>query len=1050
MIAPPPTLADLRYGTQLRAGLGVSTILADCDFETYSEAGYQWDAAKGRWGPLPHATKRGIQAVGAFRYAEHPTTEVLCFGYDLKDGLGRRQWRPGMPFPDDLRQHIADGKLLEAWNVQFEMAVWESVCVPRLGWPVVPRSQWRCAMGKARAFALPGKLEEAAKVLGTTAQKMTDGKRLLNLFSVPRNPTKDDPSLRRLPEHDIAGDGQRLYDYNLGDIETEAEISSRVPDLEGEELEWWHVDLDINARGVHLDMPSVEGCAAIVETALAKYNAELATLTAGAVESASQVQRFREWVASRGYSITSLDEEHVTLALKDPKLPPDCLRPLQIRELIGSASVKKLFSMRNQVCADGNLRGLFKYHAARTGRTTGADVQPTNLPSGGPSVRVCGGCGQHYGKSKPACPWCYASAETSKVEGWSHRAADDALLVARSGSLAAFEMFFDDALPTISGCLRGLFVARPGHELICSDYSAIEAVALAELAGEEWRKEVFRGHGKIYEASASKTFGVPLDEILRHKKETGDHHPIRKKGKVMELACFGPHTQVLTARGYVNMVDVRISDKLWDGVEWVSHQGVVWRGVKKVLDLDGIKITPTHKISIKNSWVEARKLVSNASILSRALATGSESLPFSAWGVEKGTNYASFGSVATAGLPSTPLTCTTFDLGKPRDVTLAQKSRREKLAPSNDLKNTPRFFPTWNTAADYLTGLARRLLGATPLRVSSSLLTAAEGFPYTQSGENSKENSSFTYRPFLDGTIPLWKWTERTLMGTTNRETSGLYRNWRTVGTGGKCPSWKPASAIWKSVYDIAYAGPRNRFTVKTNSGHLIVHNCGYGGWVGALVAFGAGEFMTEDEMATAAGGWRVESPAIVEYWGGQSRYDRRVHVRYPELFGIEGAALNAVRSPGTEYSCRGIRFLVSQDVLYCTLLSGRRLTYHRPRLRPSDRRPNEETLSYEGWNTNPKNGPVGWIRIDTYGPKIVENVDQATCRDIQRHGLIKLHRAGYPTVLHVYDENVGEVPEGSGFVEEYEMIMAELPAWCQGWPIRAAGGWRGQRYRKD
>jgi len=304
-------------------------------------------------------------------------------------------------------------------------------------------------------------------------------------------------------------------------------------------------------------------------------------------------------------------------------------------------------------------------------------------------------------------------------------------------------------------------VARPGHELICSDYSAIEAVALAELAGEEWRKEVFRGHGKIYEASAAKTFGVPLDDILRHREETGDHHPIRKKGKVLELSLQ-------------------------------------------------------------------------------------------------------------------------------------------------------------------------------------------------------------------------------------------------------------------------------------------------YGGWVGALVAFGADEFMTEDEMATAAGGWRVESPAIVLYWGGQSIWSKAQQRRYPELFGIEGAALNAIRSPGTEYVCRGIRFQVSQDVLYCTLLSGRRLTYHKPRLRPSDRRPDEETISYEGWNTNPKNGPVGWICIDTYGPKLVENVDQATCRDIQRHGLIKLHRAGYPTVLHVYDENVGEVPEGLGFVQEYEMIMAELPAWCQGWPIRAAGGWRGRRYRKD
>ena len=754
---PPPALADLRYGTQLRAGMGRSTVIADCDFETYSEAGYEWDAARNRWGPLPHATKRGIAAVGAFRYAEHPSTEVLCFAYDLKDGLGRRQWRPGMPFPDDLRTHIVEGRLLEAWNVQFEMAIWEAVCVPRMGWPAMPRAQWRCAMAKARAHALPGKLEEAAKVLGTTAQKITDGKRLLGLYSVPRNPTQTDTRRRRRPDED----GQLLYDYNLGDIETEAEASSLTPDLPPDELEWWHVDLDINARGVQLDMPSVEGCAAIVGAALAKYNTELAVLTGGAVESAAQVQRLREWLATRRVTIASLDQDHVAAALASPLLPPDARRALEIRSLLGSASVKKLYSMRNQVCADGRLRGLFKYHAARTGRTTGADVQPTNLPSGGPEVRRCGECERYFGRSKLACPWCGLDSIFAKVEKWSHRVVEDALECARTGSLTLFELFWDEALPTISGCLRGLFVAAPGHSLISSDYSAIEAVVLAELAGESWRQEVFRTHGQIYEASASKAFKVPLETILKYREETGNHHPIRKKGKVLELAL-------------------------------------------------------------------------------------------------------------------------------------------------------------------------------------------------------------------------------------------------------------------------------------------------GYGGWIGALVAFGADEFMTEAEMGEAANAWRTESPAVVEYWGGQSRFEKRLYARYPDLFGIEGAALNAIRQPGQEVDCRGIRFVMSRDVLYCRLLSGRYLTYHRPRLTASSRREGEWTISYEGWNTNPKNGKPGWIRMETYGPKLVENIDQATSRDIQRHGLVAQHRAGYPTVLHVYDENVAEIPDGFGSVPEYERIMAELPAWCRAWPVRAADGWRGGRYRKD
>lgn len=751
MIRPPPSLESLPAGTRLVAGMGYATVMADMDFETYSEAGYIWN---GGW-VGPHRSpsgRKGLPVVGAARYAEHPSTEVLCFGYDLKDGAGRRQWLPGSPPPEDFFDHIRAGRPVEAWNAGFERHIWEKICVPRMGWPAISRGQWRCAMAKAKAFSLPGRLIDAAPVVGSKARKNPAGKRLLDLFSVPRKPTKKDPRLRLFPQQEP--DGPALYAYNLTDIQTEAEVSSLVPDLPPAELRYWQADQEINTRGVHIDIPAVKGCAAVVEEALACYDAELRALTGGEVAAASRVQALTQWLRVQGVSLVSLDGEAVAAALAG-ELPPQGRRALEIRALIGSASVKKVFAMLNQVCGDDRLRDLFTFHGARTGRATGNGPQPTNLPNHGPEVRRCTPCGKHFGASKPCCMWCGADVAQSLVKEWSPAAVEDAIPVLLVGSLVLTELYFDEALPLISGCLRGMFIAAPGHDLVSSDYNAIEAVVLAELAGESWRQEVFRTHGNIYEMSASKISGTSLEEILEHRITTGKHHPLRKLGKTLELAL-------------------------------------------------------------------------------------------------------------------------------------------------------------------------------------------------------------------------------------------------------------------------------------------------GFGGWIGSLIAFGADEFMSETEMADGAMGWREASPAIIELWGGQHRRNPW----RPELFGIEGAAISAVLSPGQEFACRGIGFQVRGDVLYCQLLSGRRISYHRPRLAPSTRKRDEWTLSYEGWNTNPKNGPMGWIRIETYGPKLVENIVQATACDIQRDSIVRQEDAGYPIVLHVYDENVAEVAEGTGSVEAFEGIMAELPAWAAGWPVKATGGWRGKRYR--
>lgn len=782
MIPPPPVLLNLTAGTVLFAGAGTATVLADFDFETYSPAGFIWNDDLNAWEKPPpfnkasggKTNKRGLGLVGAARYTEHPDAEVLSLAYDLKDGRGRRWWRPGDPPPADLFAHIAAGGLLEAHNSAFEGWVWRNICVPKYGWPPLPQRQQRCSMAKARAHALPGALDNLADVLRLTHRKNPDGKRLLDKFSVPRNPTKTDPR-RRIELWQEPDDAVRLYTYNGDDIAAEAEASSKIPDLPPDELELWLCDQEINTRGVAVDSEAIENCAAIIEQAYERYNAELYTLTGGAVEKASQLARMQGWLAGHGVYMPSMDEDAITEALKDVWMPIPAQRALEIRQLVGSASVKKLYALRNQTTRAGRVHDLFLYHVGRTGRFAGADAQPQNLPKSGPDLWRCTACSRHFGAHIHVCPWCGTvmapPSKTNKPMEWNAAAIEDALEIIATRSLDLVEMFFGDAVKLVSGCVRGLIVAAPGHDFICSDYSAIEAVVLAALAGEEWRLDVFRTHGKIYETSASKITGIPFAEYETYKRETGQHHPTRAKiGKIAELAS-------------------------------------------------------------------------------------------------------------------------------------------------------------------------------------------------------------------------------------------------------------------------------------------------GYQGWIGAWKNFGADQYFTDDEIKRHILAWRAESPAIVEFWGGQERNKFDDNSYYRELYGLEGAAISAVLNPGQLFTVqanhpdsRPISYFVYNDVLYCRLPSGRLLTYHQPRLTPSTR-PYQEgnlTLSFMGWNSNPKMGAAGWVRMETYGGKLTENVVQAVARDILAHAIIQLTHALYPVVLHVHDEIVAEVPHGLGDVGDFERIMGALPEWCASWPVKAAGGWRGRRYRKD
>jgi DNA polymerase len=229
--------------------------------------------------------------------------------------------------------------------------------------------------------------------------------------------------------------------------------------------------------------------------------------------------------------------------------------------------------------------------------------------------------------------------------------------------------------------------------------------------------------------------------------------------------------------------------------------------------------------------------------------------------------------------------------------------------------------------------------------------------------------------------------------------------------------------------------------------------SAGYHGGVGAWKAFGADEFMTDEEIQEGVNAWRRASPAIsCKGENGQP----------PGLwYGLQEAAILAIQSPGSCYSYQArptahstppaITYGVQNDILFCRLPSGRTLTYHQPCVASKMMPWGKETvcITYMGWNSNYLNGPVGWMKLETYAGKLCENLCQAVARDILAHGMMQLAAAGYPIVLHVHDEVVAEVPAGTGSIEEFERIMSTMPAWAAGWPVKAANGWRGQRYRK-
>lgn len=448
---------------------------------------------------------------GVYRYVESPDFEILLFGYSLDDGdVQVVDLASGERLPSEVIAALTDETVTKwAFNANFERICLSSFLGLPTGEYINP-SSWKCSMVWAATMGLPLSLEGVGSVLKLDKQKLTEGKDLIKFFCQPCAPTKSNGQRTRNHPYHAPDKWSAFKKYNVRDVETEMSIQEKLAKFPVQDSIWdeYHLDQEINDRGVALDMTLVQESIAMDGRSRSELSTAMKHLTE--LENPNSVQQMKQWLADNGMETDTLGKKVVAELLKTA--PPDLADVLSLRQQLAKSSVRKYQAMENAVCTDGRARGMFQFFGAnRTGRWAGRLIQMQNLPQ-------------------------------NHLEDLS-----EARALVRSGDFDALEMLYEDIPDTLSQLIRTAFVPRTGARLIVSDFSAIEARVIAWLAGEHWRQDVFAKGGDIYCASASQMFKVPVE---KH----GINGHLRQKGKIAELALgYGGSIGALKAMGALDM-----------------------------------------------------------------------------------------------------------------------------------------------------------------------------------------------------------------------------------------------------------------------------------------------------------------------------------------------------------------------------------------------------------------------------------------------------------------------------------------------------------------
>lgn len=955
-----------------------------------------------------------LKECGHYKYAEDPSTDIMVLAIKA-DELPPVVWLPkkfihlySIPSElltdDELTEIIHGAETIEAHNAGFERMLWRWIMHKRYGFADLPLEQMRCSASKAASFALPRDLSRACKAMGLSQQKDETGYKVMMKMCKPRTPTASNPK----EWNEDPADFEILVRYCKQDVEAEHALSQALYDLSPKEQKLWELDQIINDRGIPIDVEGCKNLIAKLQEKEARLLLEVQEITGGEVTSVRQIARTISWLGSKGVELEDLTKSTVAGAMPGMDALPK--RLLEIRQELGKSSVSKLETMLAWACADGRARGVHMFWGANTGRWSGKGPQTQNLPR------------DSYGPSDV-----------------------DAVL---DCDLATTELLYDNMHFTASKCVRGMLKAEPGKEFLVADFSSIEARILAWLAGEEKKLEAFFAGKCVYSLSASAIYKVPFESIGKKSSE-------RQVGKV----CIAEGQLVLTDHGLVPIEAVALNDKVWDGVEFVSHSGVLFNGVKEVIEYDGLTATPDHIVYVANGSTSC-ELREAKTLRSPLTTTGNGRNPIglvenNIYRNEEGKTLDEVHPMPVRGVRENGVgELLQFETGdnerlpalfstKASTRVAAKKSHRnegtlheregpwvEKLRRARDTlqfyfghrrrgvdTGNPGAGPSERVGPDKQRRSLRdwKLALRNPKRKREeykSVKSLDSGFSV---GEYGKPLLNFYDSPNAES----GKNPERNI-GFSEASSPG-----QTEKLAGDRTPVKTAR-----VYDLINAGPRRRFTV---SGKL-VSNCelalGYQGWLGAFQSMAKtyGVVIPDEEAEEIIKAWRKANPRIVKYWAA-----------------IELAALQAVKT-GQVFSVGRIKFGMRDGFLQCRLPSGRLLAYSNaaPATVKTKYGITKEVISYMGVDS--KTG--AWCRQFTYGGSLTENIVQGVARDLLAEAMTRAEKAGMHVIMHVHDEAVIEMKKGSTELKEFERLLSVTPDWAKGCPI-GAEGFKDYRYRK-
>lgn len=912
-----------------------------------------------------------LKTHGAYRYRDCPDQRVLVAGYALDDGPAKGViLPPSGELPLELRNMLADPKVqVRAHNAAFDRL--------QLKDQAPPIDRWYCTAAQARGVALPGKLEDLGRAIGADIRKDPRGAQLIQLLSIPQADGSfvDDVKLMR-----------EFADYCARDIATMRACSLAMPGLRDEDLAVYHASERINDRGLPINTELCRLATQYAAAEAAEAAAMVVELSRGALRTVKGT-KLRDWVYARldptlrkhmelykgGKKTTSLATDIratlLELAAENPDaVEPDVVAMIEAAEAGAMSSTAKFQTMLNRVSGDGRLRGAFVFNGAyQTNRFSSTGAQVHNYPR------------------------LVAKDPEAVLESM------------RRGEPMARPLL------TLKSMLRPAIAPKSGR-IVRADWNAIEARGLPWLVNTD--------EARAYMAA----FTDSSRDIYVEQSHAAGLGGARQPGKV----CFGPSTQVLTDRGVKAMVDVLPGDRLWDGVEWVTHAGLQHNGLQPTIDMLGVTVTPGHQVLAGAHWVAAQTVASSPSIRRSALATGLANLPWSASsasasGPARRTWFACGALAALRRIWSWTTTCA--KAAAPGATSAPKKPRGSGVRVTTA---TPTSSPTTRTVDGFSIACPRASIGAKTLARRSFPTTAGAAYAFT--GGATSARSWPMWWACAGGMILSLSWTELTTRKATRRATYDSPTAPPTSATAEPSPLSSSACTTLRRVYDIANAGPRHRFTILTDAGPLIVHNCvlslGYGGGEGALVKMAKNYGVRIEEGAAVVARWRRANSWVADkhtgWWGSLQR-----------------CALRAMKAPGRSFRAGRVTLQTSGENLTMSLPSGRTMHYPMARMVEGDYGPEIEYLK-ASWK--PRADAKEWPRGRLWHGVLAENATQAVCADLLREALLRAERYGLEITGHVHDEMITEAPEGDAQAtgEALQRCMLDAPGWATGLPLKA------------